>query len=190
MGMIRATGVTHTLLALVIGAAAGCLSGRVRPPADCPPPADRAALPDSGAVAGLAGRYLLVDVTTARGYGGGVARGQLALARPDSASEVVERRGLGGSVRRVWRPLVGRYEAVHDAAVYGTPAEMGRAGFTLGCVECLDASPTYYRITQITSWGFTGRWINYQTGIGTYLDRRGRRLPDPEGFFCARRLGT
>jgi hypothetical protein len=67
---------------------------------------------------------------------------------------------------------------------------MRRAGFTLGCVECLDASPTYYRITHITAWGFTGRWINYHTGIGTYVDRRGRRLPDPEGFFCARRLAA
>ena len=60
----------------------------------------------------------------------------------------------------MWRPLVGRYEVRHGGAVHATPAETRRAGFTLGCVVCLDASPTYYRITQITPWGFTGRWIN------------------------------
>ena len=59
---------------------------------------------------------------------------------------------------------------------------------TVGCVDCLDGSPTHYAVDAVTAAGFAGRWANYQTSIAVAVDRRGRELPGPSGYFCARRV--
>lgn len=171
---------------------AACVHGRgAAAPRDCPPTTDTSRVTlDTTTAATLAGRYQVVSVNTVRGYGGYVSRHRLALAVPDPAHRVRARRPM---LRRTPPPdtllLAGRYEWEADGRVYGDTAEvLPRGMLVVGCVECLDASPTVHTIDALTADGFRGRWSNPQTGIGVIVDRRGRRLPNPGGYYCARRL--
>lgn len=172
---------------LVLVAVAGCRSTPTYPPADCSPPSTTASLVDSATIARLApGRFDLITVNTARGYGGYVGRGSLTVVRVGAESERVERWTFAGQ-RKMWRPLAGHYEIVNKGRAYRDTAEVVAGGLTIGCVGCIDASPTSYNIVAVTPSGFVGWWTNNQTGIGVAVDRRGRRLPNPMGFYCARR---
>jgi len=56
------------------------------------------------------------------------------------------------------------------------------------CQTCFDAQWVYYTITEVRPNGFIGHWVDPQTGIGKLVDRKGRELPNPEGYFCAERI--
>jgi len=51
----------------------------------------------------------------------------------------------------------------------------------------MDGSPEHLRIESISDHGFWGRWANLQTGIVRIVDKAGKPLPDPAGYFCAER---
>ena len=149
--------------------------------------------PDSTAVAGLAGLFRLLTVNTAPGYDGYVGRGGLRLAPTDTLERYYVTDLLSGAPRRRAageRPLAGAYEAPDHAYRDTAEVEWGGEGGRLyvGCRRCLDGSPTGYRIDWVSPGGFGGRWENAQSGIGVAVDRRGRRLPNPSGHYCATRV--
>jgi hypothetical protein len=175
----------------VAALSAACAHGRAAPaPPDCPPIADtsRVAL-DTTAAAALAGHYDVVSVNTVRGYDGYVSRHRLHLVALDPARRLRTRPSFPGRATRIDTLLLaGRYEWDADGRVYGDTAEVfPRGSLIVGCVLCLDASPTLHTIDALTADGFRGRWSNPQTGIGVAVDERGRRLPNPGGYYCARR---
>jgi len=173
---------------VVLLAFVGCRSTPIYPPADCSPPLTTASPVDSATLARLApGQFVLLTVNTTRGYGGSVRRGSLIFVRLHADSELVDRQTFAGP-RKFWRPFAGRYEMIAGGRTYRDTAEVLAGGLTIGCVDCMDASPTSYTIVAVTPDGFVGRWANNQTGIGVAVDRRGRRLPNPGGFYCARRV--
>ena len=177
-------------IALVVSVLLGAC--RVGPP-PAPPPADcsRSAPPgaatfDSASVGRLAGSYTLISVTTARGYGGGVDRGRLRLSANDTLARFYVGTIRGDYRRSGDRPLAGAYEA--PGRRYRDTAVVGGGVLFVGCRECMDASPTHYRIEAAGPAGFWGRWENYQTGGIVAVDARGRRLSNPSGYFCALRV--
>jgi hypothetical protein len=84
----------------------------------------------------------------------------------------------------------GRAYTQRDTALtLNSVAEVDRSTLYIGCRDCTDSSPTHYRIRGVTPGGFWGTWADYQTGIGVLVDSSGKRLPNPEGYYCARRIG-
>jgi hypothetical protein len=58
-----------------------------------------------------------------------------------------------------------------------------------GCFSlCSDGSPRFLAIEHVDRRGFRGRWNDPEWGIVRSVDRKGRFLPPPEGFFCAERV--
>jgi hypothetical protein len=173
---------------LVLAALAGCASvPPMHPPlADCAAPPPGGTPVDSTVIASmLPGRYEVASVTTAKGYGGGASRQVIRLERP-AADSVYSR--VRFRVGRQWRALVGSVVPPSDTVRDRAPVEVQARRMVIGCIDCFDASPTSYRILAWSAEGFRGTWSNPQSGIGVAIDRRGRRLPNPEGYFCARRL--
>jgi ribosomal protein S18 acetylase RimI-like enzyme len=70
----------------------------------------------------------------------------------------------------VWRPLAGRFEVVHGGRTFGDTVEVTATGMTIGCLQCTDASPTYFAIRAVIASGFAGTWINDQAGIALLGD--------------------
>ena len=179
---------SFTLLILLV--VAGCRSAPVHPAADCTPPSTPAAPPESAAVAAISpGRFALVKVNTVRAYGGEIVRGTLNLGRPRGDGDVVERPTIHGP-RNFWRPLAGHYETTANGLTYRATAEVWAGAMTVGCVDCMDGSPTIFTIVAVMPDGFVGRWVNNESGIAVPVDRRGRRLPNPGGFYCVHRIGS
>jgi len=79
---------------------------------------------------------------------------------------------------------------IAEGRTYRDTARVLAGGLTISCVGCMDACPTSYSIVAVTPEGFAEWWTNGQTGIGVAVDRRGGRLPNPTGFYCARRVGA
>ena len=166
--------------------AAGAAAGQRR---DCPAPPGPAAAPvDSAALEGLAGTYDVTLVNTAPGYGGARRRrGRLHLVRLDSAGRYAMRRGLS-SPRRVWRPLAGRYTWGSGAQRAWDSVEVTAVSTRIGCVgACFDGSHTSLTIRGVGAAGFGGTWYSTINHVAVPIDRRGRALPAPEGYFCAYR---
>ncbi len=130
----------------------------------------------------LVGDFTLLQVTTSDGSGR-VSRTRLTLAATDSASRLhAIERSIGHMPRRDLQ-LVGTWQWSS-----GRPPiriEMDAGTLYLGCRDCTDASPDHLSVTTITPQGFSGTWIDFQTGLGYAVDDEGRRLPDPAGYFCA-----
>ncbi len=138
---------------------------------------------DSAAAPSLAGRYRLTTVNTARGWTRDSSEAVVVLV-PNDTLRRFYRPGLGGLRRVGDRPLAGRYQAGR----HRDTAEVEGRVLYIGCRNCLDGSPTHYLIRGSAPNGFWGTWVNYQTGLVQAVDERGRRLPNPEGVFCAVRL--
>lgn len=135
----------------------------------------------------LVGSYRLVSVNTATGYDGHITEAPLQLAINDTLSRYYIRT-LGPYTKNGNRVLAGRHRAS------GFPPDtvfVEGTRMSVGCPYwmCTDASPTVYRIGWIGRTGFGGRWEDPQDGIAHAVDKRGRRLPNPSGYFCARRIG-
>lgn len=172
----------------------GCRSIPVGNGSDCTPPTEgvRGAIPLDTLV-GLAGKYTLITVATSPGMDHWTTKSDLTLERSDTLQQFYEQR-LSGFVRTGNRPLVGQL-AWHSpdgmvrtdpVVVQQNPAETQLiSGF---CANCADAMFVYHRILLIRSNGFSGRWHDPQTGIGKLIDKNGKALPDPDGYFCAVRI--
>ena len=153
----------------------------------CRPPSRTATRVDSTQVRELAGTYQLTTVNTAPGYDQAVSQSRLRLATVDTGHLYMTHQVIG-AVRRIWRPLAGREEWTIGDKVYSDTAIVTARGLVIGCTNCLDGSPTSYTILTVTDSGFTGTWFNPETGLGYPVDKQGRRLPDPSGYFCAQRV--
>ena len=138
----------------------------------------------------LPGNYSFVTVGTSPGLDQWIVRGDLTLKVADTLERYYERR-LSGFVRAGNKPLVGQLAWHHsDGNVRTEPVVVQQnpgdtqliSGF---CMSCADAMFVYHRIVEIRPNGFSGRWHDPQTGIGRLIDKNGRELPDPEGYFCA-----
>jgi hypothetical protein len=101
-----------------------------------------------------------------------------------------------------WRPLIGMVAIdLRAASAPGSNQLTSRDPFEpgvrleganlqfdpvgLGFVR-LDGSTTALTIKRASDQGFSGTWTT-SSGFG-YRVRKGRRVPNPSGFFCARRL--
>lgn len=96
-------------------------------------------------------------------------------------------RSIGNRPRDLW--LTGRY--IWKGQIAPEQAELiGGSVLVLGCSDCFDGSPTYLTPIRVGPKGFAGHWINYMTGNVMNVDRNGKRLPKPEGTFCATRVSS
>ena len=173
-------------LALLLSAAACASIGPMRSAGGCSetPPSD--AVPaTSDRIPSLAGHFSLITVTTSWGEGRGRGyRTELELHRPDTAIVVAM------SKRMLAKPkdlrLIGseRWSKTYPPE----EAEWDAGTLYIGCRHCLDGSPQFYRITALSPRGFWGTWIDDQTGLVRNIDRDGKPLPHPSGYFCATRL--
>jgi len=68
------------------------------------------------------------------------------------------------------------------------PAEWDDGILYRGCRDCMDGSPHELTVGAVSENGFWGWWVNEQAGIGRVVDRNGKPLPDPAGYFCARHV--
>ena len=120
-------------------------------------------------------------------------REELELHRPDSATRFYTGYRSGNRLDAAQGEILlqGRvYRGADTAVTLNTIAEVERTVLFIGCRNCADGSPTYYRIQGVTSDGFWGRWVNNQTGLAQRVDADFKRTPDPAGFYCARRIPT
>jgi hypothetical protein len=141
----------------------------------------------------LPGKYSFTTVATSPGLDGSPVRAQLILRAADTLERYYEQR-LNGFVRAGNRPLVGQL-AWHypDGSVRSEPVVVQQnpadtqliSGF---CGNCTDAMLVYHTILQLRANEFSGRWSDPQTGIGRVVDKNGRELPNPAGYFCAIRV--
>ena len=174
-------------LSLLLAGAACCTPSRLPRAADCFPPSKLFVLPDSEAITALAGEYEMTTVATVAGYDSTPYRSRLSL-RPAPADSARVTHWQPNGVDAQWRPLIGRLEWMSQGQSYSDVVAVYRSSFTVGrAQDCEDCSPTYYSIV-ISPSGFTGRWVDYQTGNVFAVDARGRKLPNPEGYYCARRV--
>ena len=170
---------------LLIVALASCRTVALRGPS-CAPVASPDAAPVAKARIGeLAGDWQLTVVDTSGSSGTSWGTITVHLAVPDSATVAQRRRQVVGSFRRSDLQLVGYIPAVGDRMQ--EPAEVDNGFLYVGCRDCFDGSPTIYRLLEISRNRFRGSWRNNMTGIAVLVDDKGRRQPDPEGYFCAER---
>jgi hypothetical protein len=141
----------------------------------------------------LAGKYTLTTVATSAGTDQWTARAELTLRLADTLERYYER-WLNRLVRTGNRPLVGqlvwhRSDGTLRRETVVVQQNPGNTQLIRGfCTNCTDAMLVYHRILQANSHAFSGAWHDPQTGIGRVVDKNGRPLPDPEGYFCARRI--
>ena len=134
-------------------------------------------------VESLAGKFRLIQITTSFASDPVVSELELVVADSVVRARASERR-LGHSPRRDLR-LTGTRRWNRGQPV--VPAEWDGDTLFLGCRDCLDGSPERLHVRAITPAGLWGSWVDYQTGIGRVLDRNRKELPNPAGYFCAKR---
>ena len=144
---------------------------------------------DSVAAHRLAGSYeLTLVVTSFNEPEWGPMRRRLLLRPPDSLEAATARlRSIGHSPRHSLL-LLGSVEHDYEGRTYSDVVELDSGVVYIGCRDCNDGNPWHLRITAADASGLYGFWNDYQTGIDRVVDRRGRRLPDPAGYFCALRV--
>lgn len=139
----------------------------------------------------LGGAYSLTLVTTSAGGRPYSARWRLWLAPTDSAHRFAGRedRSLAGVV--IWNDTTQH----RPRLTLGSPgsmtdtAEVVGARLYLGCHDCLDGAPYELRIIAVTPTEFWGIFEMGMNGRGVVAtDSTGRVLPNPAGYYCARRL--
>ena len=143
---------------------------------------------DSTHVSRLVGEFMFTMVDTSwRPPGGEYAssQAQLTLAIADSLQRARSRERRIGHAPRANLQLVGTLRSTSGRA-WVEPVEVDNNVLISGCRDCTDASPTFFRVTHVSSAGFAGTWRDFQTGIGIRVGPAGT-LPDPAGIFCARR---
>ena len=86
------------------------------------------------------------------------------------------------------RPFGGTYR--YPGAPWIDPEEPNRgiklngADIYIGSIAVNDGAGTYLTVRRVGPSGFFGRWTE-EMGIAMLVDSKGRRLPDPAGYFCA-----
>jgi hypothetical protein len=152
--------------------------------------------PTSSELAALAGQYEVSLVNSQSESGDSLIHGRLVLWVNDSS-----RRHMPPTVgnRPGDRPLAGEF-ASYSTTVPSVPnqyepgsedhpaVEMVGATIHLGGLEFSDAGGTELRVKEIVSTGFRGEWI-HSTGFSVAVNSAtGRVVPEPKGYFCARRV--
>jgi hypothetical protein len=137
----------------------------------------------------LFGTYELNTVHTSQGGASYTIAGRLVLMPPDTLRRYYRPR-LQSWVRTGDRPVAGVYIPA-DSGYPDDIVEVEGEVLYVGCRMCMDASPNHYQITWVLDSAFGGTWENFQTGIWRVYDSAsGRELPNPAGYFCARRLSS
>ena len=132
----------------------------------------------------MVGSFRLTLVTTS--FDAPVTRNELDLFAVDSATRERARTSrIGHRPRRDVRLIGADYWARRRSPV---AAEWDDGILYLGCRDCFDGSPDKLTIGAVSENGFWGWWRNDQSGIARVVDRHGKALPDPAGYFCARRI--
>lgn len=138
----------------------------------------------------MKGSYLLTTIATSSGMDHSPEVTSLTL-RPADTLERYYEVSLRGHRRTGNRIMVGQNILRRDNGESATDSVVmqqnpGSTQMIFGfCSLCFDAQWVYYTITELRPNGFAGRWSDPQTGIGKLVDRNGRELPNPEGYFCA-----
>lgn len=144
-----------------------------------PPQGAVPATPDR--ISRLAGRFRLTQVVTS--YDAEPYTTELLLVAPDSAARAHALvRSIGHYPRRDLR-LLGTWW--WSSKYPAQEAEWDAGTLYLGCRDCLDGSPDHLQIKAIMGRRFWGSWGNSQSGIGKIVDKTGKPVPDPNGYFCA-----
>lgn len=191
-------GLRHlTISALLPLLIAACAHVAPTVQAPCRPRSDESwSLYDSTRAEVLAGRYDLVLVSDWEELKGKHARGRLVLQPTDTLRRFYVPRLTGGWHRSGNRPLWGWAEIDVDAVNAGSsgnprshdPDAPGvlldsDGSLELGVWRGNDGFSTTLTIERVSSHAFSGRWT---TSLGIlYMVRDGRRLPNPNGTFCA-----
>ena len=169
---------------MLIATACAPRSGALPSPSRCGPNVPETAQhPISVAPLALAGDYELIQVET-QPSGGRITTGRLHLAPLDSAARA------GASGRPV-RDLIGWLERTEDdsltssrkprVVLAGQHLIIAQAAYAEGGAHNLE-------ITAVAPEGFWG-WWKADRGLALTETQSRRVLPDPAGYFCARRLG-
>jgi hypothetical protein len=180
---------------LLVVALLGCQPMRTASLSECSPPLPAAAKPiPLDTLMRLDGRYRFITVAISAGLNQRPVTSELTLARSDTLEQFYEQR-ISGYVRAGNRPLIGNLTRRYgDGTLRNDPVVVqqnpGNTQLVSGfCARiCNDATLIYHTISLASRNGFTGHWYDPQTGIGQLVDRYGRPLPDPEGYFCAIRV--
>jgi hypothetical protein len=135
----------------------------------------------------LIGTYQLIALYTSSPGTPYRVTGRLVLGAADSLLRYYRPRLGGGWVRTGDRPVAGVYMPT-DSQYPQDSVEVEGEVLYIGCRLCFDASPDHYRIEWVVDSAFGGTWENLQSGIDRAYDSAGHELPNPGGFFCARRL--
>lgn len=159
-----------------------------------PEPACRRSAPSTAAAydtsrsTELAGVYALTLIGTTRGSEGSRGTARLTLRVADTL-ERYYRRGWPPVRRMLDRPLIGTIVSPLDTLRTDGATVAGDTLF-LGCApgDCFDGWLIRLRIRSTSPTGFWGEWEDRQEGMGRLVDSSGRWLPDPKGYYCARRL--
>ena len=154
---------------------------------------------DTTHVRELAGQYdLFLVLTTGREWGASDHRGRLELWVRDSLQS---RRGMFGPLPHgLERPVGGRFLVASPdsdntwwrSMASANPDRPGvllqGTSLRMGDQDVLDGTGEVLTITHIAPGGFRGRW-QQDNGIAMMIDSvTHQRVPDPAGYFCARRL--
>ena len=127
----------------------------------------------------LLGSYELTTVYTSQGGRPYTMTGRLTLTPPE------QRRQQGRVPVAAW-PVSGSYLASDSGSSAEGVVVEGEVLYR-GYV-CLDCSPVRYLLQWVTDSAFGGRWEDRQTGLYRVYDSTGRKLPNPAGHYCARRV--
>ena len=176
----------------------GCVPFRSGPPRECPIPPNHIQPPPSDRPLTLEGVYRIITVDISRDrHHPKVISGKLTLTRPDTTRPYYweTARGLERGPAPalvgilVWDKPMRGYAQDSVIAAFAARSSL-RSGH---CLTCWDPHVIDYHIFDIKSTGFTGWWairrtaqINYDPGP-TKEERR-KMVPDPRGYFCAKRV--
>jgi hypothetical protein len=178
----------NSLLLCTAVLATGCVPHWLARGSDCAPdkPVEARRFSPSD-VKDLVGAYRLITRTTVKGYDDYTSEGVMRFAVNDTLARYYILT-IRGYLRRGDRELGGRYIQVGGTRPE-TVVVSGRS-MSVGCQAwmCTDASPDDYQVEWLSSAAFGGRWENLQTGILHAVGKDGHTLPNPSGYFCARRI--
>jgi hypothetical protein len=154
---------------------------------------------DTSRVRELAGQYdLYLVLTEGAQWGASNHHGRLELWLQDSARS---RRGPFGQLRPGWeRPVAGAFVVASPDSNESwwrrmASADLNHPGVILqgrtlrmGDYDGFDGTGENLTITHVAPAGFRGRW-QQDNGIAMMIDTvTHQRVPDPAGYFCARRV--
>jgi hypothetical protein len=174
---------------MVLSTAVACVHRAKAPSVSasrCEPLPPRSAVPyTSRHDSALVGRFRLIALDTTEQPVTSRTR-VVSLRLVDSAERAaskVNRRFAHAANRDL--QLVDARDPEPDTGLAALQVQVDDGLLILGCRDCLDGIIVVYRVAAVSPSGFWGTWHDPQTGIGRVVDKNGRFLPDPGGYFCA-----